>query len=681
MTVLVVGLATFGLVGCAAFNPTPCPAALYQPNTTFADGQPIVNDCGVTISSGADVANRRQKLIDFIWGTSGFPTAALPTSIDKNVASPVSGLANLERVDTLHITMDAGQVGIAHHFIPLTRKTNRLVILQQGHACTLNDSTAPADVGYGMQRTINSLLSDGYSVLALYMPHINDQLPNDCAQISHDQMFQTIHTTGSVMKFFLEPIAVSLNYLQTRATADQFPAYSDFSLAGLSGGGWTTVVYAAIDPRITLSVPVAGSLPLYLRFPASEGDTEQNLAAFYRLAGYEDLHLMGAYGVGRRQVQILDRQDSCCFGEQFHRADLTGMSYDQATRSYEWRVRNRLRLLGLGSFRLEIDEAAPEHMISWSGIANVILAELNGDRRTVGAVSTTDVFVHGVNGNLFHLGSSGWEDTGLAMVGTPATVGGGAEPANVFFRNVSNQLMRAYLGSTGWIAQSMGGVALSDPVAASSAPAQFDVVAAGLDYTLYHWWWNGTGISREQVSTTARILGQPSILAAPGRLDIFFRSFDRALYHLRKTGGGVVQELVGAVVSDFPTAVATPEGTGTTRRVYVRLQDNRVWEASSAADGPWHWAALAPVGMTDQVAGSPSASSSGATVLVQVRTTTGNLGTFTYTAGTGWTYVNNGGTIVDSPTSVSSVAYGHGPNGDLQLFTGTSWQPQGGRFD
>ena len=173
--------------------------------------------------------------------------------------------------------MDAGQVGLAYHFIPLNRKANRLVVLHQGHACTFDDSGGLNDEGNGMQRTINSLLSDGYSVLAVYMQHMNYVLPNDCGVPSHDEMFQTLHTEGSVMKFFLEPVAVSLNYLQTQSVADQFPRYQDFSMIGLSGGGWTTVVYAAIDPRIKLSFPVAGSLPLYLRFPASEGDTEQNL--------------------------------------------------------------------------------------------------------------------------------------------------------------------------------------------------------------------------------------------------------------------------------------------------------------------------------------------------------------------------------------------------------------------
>ena len=36
-------------------------------------------------------------------------------------------------------------------------------------------------------------------------------------------------------------------------------------MIGISGGGWTTTVYPAIDTRISESFSVAGSLPLSLR--------------------------------------------------------------------------------------------------------------------------------------------------------------------------------------------------------------------------------------------------------------------------------------------------------------------------------------------------------------------------------------------------------------------------------
>src|SRR5205085_148225 len=100
----------------------------------------------------------------------------------------------------------------------------------------------------------------------------------------HDKMF-SLTTEGSPMKFFLEPVAVCVNYALARDRKMR-----DVTMIGLSGGGWTTTLYAAVDTRVRLSIPVAGSLPLYLRWGGSVGDTEQFLESFYRIAGYPDLY-------------------------------------------------------------------------------------------------------------------------------------------------------------------------------------------------------------------------------------------------------------------------------------------------------------------------------------------------------------------------------------------------------
>jgi hypothetical protein len=49
-------------------------------------------------------------------------------------------------------------------------------------------------------------------------------------------------------------------------------------------------------------------------------------------------------------------------------------------REYEGRVSGSLHQIGRGSFRLEIDEAAPSHMISHHTIETVILPELRRER-------------------------------------------------------------------------------------------------------------------------------------------------------------------------------------------------------------------------------------------------------------------------------------------------------------
>lgn len=328
----------------------------------------LLDDRELAIRSRTDAPAVRQELIRFVWGTKRLPATG-PERVIQGVASPVPGLENLERVDALEIGMECEQRTVTYHFIP-KHPNRRLVVVHQGHACELD--------GYGVGGLIRDLVRAGYGVLGAHMPRCR---PEDCTggcSAQHEAMFASLHpAAGSPMKFFLEPIAVSLNYLSQRQRADHFPRYAEFHMAGLSGGGWTTTVYAALDPRIKFSFPVAGTIPLYLRTHGSVGDVEQTLPAFYAIAGYPDLYVLGAFGRGRQQVQILIRRDDCCFGEAQHKGPPT---YDEVLRDYEKRVQQCLKQIHSGTFRLEIDEVAPRHLISTNASVNIILKELG--RRT-----------------------------------------------------------------------------------------------------------------------------------------------------------------------------------------------------------------------------------------------------------------------------------------------------------
>ena len=102
-------------------------------------------------------------------------------------------------------------------------------------------------------------------------------------------------------------------------------------MIGISGGGWTTTLCAAIDTRIKHSYPVAGTLPIYLRSECFRnwGDYEQSLPGLY---------MMGSNSTGRKQFQILNQYDECCFG---------GIKY----RTYENNLKNRIREVGNSNYR------------------------------------------------------------------------------------------------------------------------------------------------------------------------------------------------------------------------------------------------------------------------------------------------------------------------------------------
>jgi hypothetical protein len=360
-----VGLVLSGwLAGCRA-SITPAMEATWGPNN-------YVDDSAILVTSEADVARTRADIIAFVWGPNAFPSERRPT-VQRDIASPVDGLDTLGRVDqlTVTVTANAGPVeSLAYHFIPRA-PNGHLVIMHNGHVCYFNEPPAADDEGYGLQRTIKGLLDTGASVLAIYMPR---QRPGECE--SHVPLFDNRRVDdGRPFRYFLEPIAADVNYLRTASEEDDFPVYTDFSMIGLSGGGWSTVVYSAIDPTIGLSIDVAGSQPLYLR--GNEAiDIEQFDDAFYARFGYPDLYVLGAHGTGRRRIQVLNRHDDCCFGEAQHDPDLAGTTYDDAIRIYEADVRAALAHMGAPSFEVHIDEAAPSHMISWETLNGIILPAL-----------------------------------------------------------------------------------------------------------------------------------------------------------------------------------------------------------------------------------------------------------------------------------------------------------------
>lgn len=305
----------------------------------------------ITINSAADVAAKRSGLIAHVWKGAGLP-AGQP-SVNRGVSAPdFAALTQVSRIDELTIPLRYGVRSRVFHVLPARSWNRRIAIYHNGHG-------EPFDT---MLRTIQGLLNAGYSVLACAMPffHWNTQQitsPTDPAKrvdiVGHDDLRLWESASFSTLTFFLEPVAVALNHAITTYRP------SSVQMIGLSGGGWTTTVYAAIDPRVTRSYPTAGSLPFHLRPGApnalsSIGDWEQRRdtqPVFYGIAGYLDLYVMAAIGPGRRQIQILNRFDSCCFAGVGHR-------------SYAPAVANRVDVIGGGHWEVLEDATHDQHTIS-----------------------------------------------------------------------------------------------------------------------------------------------------------------------------------------------------------------------------------------------------------------------------------------------------------------------------
>jgi hypothetical protein len=111
------------LMGLVIWFVSPAPVRALCDQCTLP--RAFVDDRQITISSATDVSNKRQRLIQFIWGSAGFPSDKLPSSRTLDVCSLprgnqspandvcgfVNNLSNLERVDEIRIAMSWGQGG------------------------------------------------------------------------------------------------------------------------------------------------------------------------------------------------------------------------------------------------------------------------------------------------------------------------------------------------------------------------------------------------------------------------------------------------------------------------------------------------------------------------------------------------------------------------------------------
>lgn len=84
------------------------------------------------------------------------------------------------------------------------------------------------------------------------------------------------------------------------------------AVAGLSGGGWQTIFISSLDPRVTLSNPVAGysSYVTRARHLSDLGDSEQTPVDLAMTADYAHLTAMRA---PRPTLLTFNAKDQCCF--------------------------------------------------------------------------------------------------------------------------------------------------------------------------------------------------------------------------------------------------------------------------------------------------------------------------------------------------------------------------------
>ncbi len=233
----------------------------------------------------------RTTLITEVFGSGTLPTDLATLATDA--APPLTGLTNLASVQKMTIPGEADTNIKPRLWTPNSPRTDVVALVWAGHAA-----------GWGANgirdQVIQPMLAAGVPIVSMVLP----DGPND-------------YTSGSPANHAtnLTPYAewVRQAVVAVNTLLDRYPG-AEVIMTGISGGGWATMLCAAIDARITKSVQFVGSMPSdrYVNVDYEQWHTQIT-------ADYYDLYLMAAAD-GRRHLQILHEFDDAGFSRAAYEA-------------------------------------------------------------------------------------------------------------------------------------------------------------------------------------------------------------------------------------------------------------------------------------------------------------------------------------------------------------------------
>mgnify|MGYP006089036487 FL=1 len=298
----------------------------------------------IHIDNENDITKTRNQIIDYVWKGEGFSKTKMPSKIEQNIQDErYDNIINLEKIDKITVTMEYGVESYAYIFVA-KQNNGDIVFYHQGHG---------GDFVKG-KKTIEFFLEKGYSVVAFSMPLLgmnNQPIVNieniGMIKIKTHEHFRLLDSENfSSIKFFLEPVLVAVNYMEKNYNLNSI------FMVGISGGGWTTTIYSAIDDRIEKSFPVGAPLPLFISLNESiMPDYESVLLELYQKVTYLDLYILSSFGENREQIKIINKFDSCCHG---------GISYQV----FEEEINKTMEKLDDGKFTIFLDDSHNGHKIS-----------------------------------------------------------------------------------------------------------------------------------------------------------------------------------------------------------------------------------------------------------------------------------------------------------------------------
>jgi uncharacterized alpha/beta hydrolase family protein len=246
--------------------------------------------------------------------------------------------------------MENGFVSVMYHLIPDANDRNEVVIYHHGHE---GDDYSAGIPSYKL------LVEKGFHVVSIHMPLkgknntpiLNTSTTGKVKALNHN----IIMYLENPYPLFFTPIRTAINYLKKDFNLQKF------DMIGLSGGGWTIQLYAAMDTTITKSYSIAGSAPIEIKQANFEdlGDLEQYDPRIYSQISYPEIYILGSVGTNRRRIQFLNKYDPCCFKAE-------------AAVYYKETIKDIVDSIGVGSYLFVEDTTHHNHAISEFALETIL---------------------------------------------------------------------------------------------------------------------------------------------------------------------------------------------------------------------------------------------------------------------------------------------------------------------
>jgi len=287
----------------------------------------------------------RERLLDMALGPGGIPRDLAPDRILDDDGE-LGELPNGTAVTRLHFDLGLGLTSNPY-IIRSARGNERLVVYHHGFGDPIQT----------VSDFLSKLLDAGYDIVALnalghggtlaFVDSDQDGIRPHARQNQKSNIFHEMSHFDRPLRHHLTPVYGAINF--ARAQSD----YRSTDIVGFSMGGFMAMLVAALDPSIERSYPIAGVYPNYMRRGQEVmPDGPPTYPPLIGIANHLELFVLGASGPRRRQVQVFNRYDRCCFN------GIRSELYAQAVRDAVAIGPNG------GSFDVVIDETHADHRIS-----------------------------------------------------------------------------------------------------------------------------------------------------------------------------------------------------------------------------------------------------------------------------------------------------------------------------